>query len=112
MGDIITYHIPFSGTSELLNCRSLAHSAVAPTGKVVGSELTKSYRNMVGVDDDTDTSFERDLLSLQNHLEQMRSEIEAANGRMPAILAKLVEVRRQREQAQSTAPPPKYPSRS
>lgn len=105
-GDIITYHVPFDGDAELFQCMSEVHCANIPTGKVMNSELTKSYRNMTGIDDNADVAFERDMSSVRQHVELMHVEIEGINAQLRQTLPGLIDARRQFEQSHT---PSRYP---
>ena len=78
-GTRISFFIPFSGDSELFRCRPSTFSLNPPRGAVRGNELMFVYDRTSQDVANVGTEFERELESVQQHLNRIADQVEQFN---------------------------------
>ena len=78
-GTKISFFVPFSGDPELLRCRPSTFSLNPPRGVVRGNELVFIYDRTAQDVAKVGTEFERELQSVQQHLDRIADQVEQFN---------------------------------
>ena len=78
-GTRISFFIPFSGDPELFRCRPSTFSLNPPRGAVRGNELMFVYDRTSQDVANVGTEFERELESVQQHLNRIADQVEQFN---------------------------------
>lgn len=90
----VTYHVPFKGDAELLQCRPGQFTLNPPRAVVVGSELTFPYDRADREVGPSKQDFEKDLAEIKRWLGWQREQIKEYNSSLEGRVRRAVEGRR------------------
>ena len=95
-GTRISFFVPFSGDPELFRCRPSTFSLNPPRGAVRGNELVFVYDRTTQDVANVGTELERELQSVQQHLDRIADQVEQFNSTVLSNASQGIGARREK----------------
>lgn len=94
----VVIHVPFDGEAELFKWQPNSYTLNPPRARISGNELLLVYEVRSGDSRNLDQQWRRDVASIQQYLQTVRSQVEQCLQALPGIITSAISTRKTRLQ--------------